>query len=278
MSRAALQERVDAFPVWHYQFEFDGGVKTRIHRADWANRHAQRRRTFFDPLVALNGGSFAGRRVLDLGCNAGYWSLAAIEAGADFVLGIDGRQMHVDQANLVFDAKGVDPARYRFQTGNIFDHDYEGRFDVVLCLGLMYHIAKHVQLFEIMAGVDPEFILIDTTVSLMPMSAFFVRREGLDDPRNALDSELVLVPTRHAVLDLAKQFGFNGVALAPNVTDYTGMDDYRTMERASFICSRTVPLDALTPEEMGTMTLIRAAARKRATRERSRFQRRVSRR
>jgi ribosomal protein L11 methylase PrmA len=41
--------------------------------------------------------------VLDLGCNAGFWSLAAIDAGADLVVGIDGRQMHIDQANLVFE-------------------------------------------------------------------------------------------------------------------------------------------------------------------------------
>jgi 2-polyprenyl-3-methyl-5-hydroxy-6-metoxy-1,4-benzoquinol methylase len=278
VSSQSLQERIDAFPVWHYQFEFDGGVKTRIYRPDYVNRHIQRRRTFFDPLVAVNGGSLNGRRVLDLGCNAGYWSLAAIEAGADFVLGIDGRQMHVDQAKLVFGAKGVDPACYRFETGNIFDHDFGGEYDVVLCLGFMYHIAKHVELFEIMASVDPEFILIDTTVSLMPTSAFVVDWDSLDNPRDAIDYELVLIPTRHAVLDLAKQFGFNCVALAPNITDYTGMDDYRTMQRASFICSRTVSLDRLASERMGTMTLLGAAARKRANRERRRFQKLLSRR
>ena len=38
------------------------------------------------------------------------WSLQALEAGADFVLGVDAEQMHVDQANLVFEAKGADPA------------------------------------------------------------------------------------------------------------------------------------------------------------------------
>ena len=36
-----------------------------------------------------------GKRVLDLGCNAGFWSLNAAEAGADFVLGVDGRQIQV---------------------------------------------------------------------------------------------------------------------------------------------------------------------------------------
>ena len=114
-----LRGRVASFPRWHYEFDLNG-VRTPIFDRALVNRHAQRKEYFFAPLVRLCGGSLAGKRVLDLGCNAGFWSLAAIEAGAEFVLGIDGRQMHIDQANLVFGAKGVDPARYRFGTSDIF--------------------------------------------------------------------------------------------------------------------------------------------------------------
>ena len=57
------------------------------------NRHQQRRSYFFDPLVNALGGSLRGRRVLDLGCSAELWSLLALQAGAEFVLGIDGRSM-----------------------------------------------------------------------------------------------------------------------------------------------------------------------------------------
>jgi len=58
-----------------------------------------------EPLSELYGGSLKGKRVLDLGCNAGFWSLDALERGADFVLGLDGRRMHIDQANFVFEVK-----------------------------------------------------------------------------------------------------------------------------------------------------------------------------
>jgi tRNA (mo5U34)-methyltransferase len=54
--------------------------------------------------------------VLDFGCIAGYWSLRAVQTGCDFVLGIDGRQMHIDQANFVFDVKEVDRSRYELDT------------------------------------------------------------------------------------------------------------------------------------------------------------------
>jgi len=107
----ALRARVESFPRWHYEFDL-GDIRTPIADRSHVNRHAQRKKYFFSPLVQLCGGTLAGKRVLDLGCNAGYWSLAASDAGADFVLGIDGRQMHIDQANLVFEAMRVEPSRY----------------------------------------------------------------------------------------------------------------------------------------------------------------------
>jgi 2-polyprenyl-3-methyl-5-hydroxy-6-metoxy-1,4-benzoquinol methylase len=270
-----LQARIDSFPVWHYEFEL-GESRTPIYRADYVNRHAQRRRAFFDPLVRVAGGTLEGKRVLDLGSNAGYWSLAAIEAGADFVLGIDGRQMHVDQAELVFEAKDIDPARYRFETGNIFTHSFPEKFDVILCLGLMYHISKPMELFEVMTSVSPELMLIDTTVSLIPASVFRIAREdSLENPRNAIDHEVVLIPSRQAVLDLAGQFGFHGAILAHNITDYTGMEDYRTKQRAAFLCSKTLSLDSVERERTDTATLMRAAGTKFVRRQVKRTRRKL---
>jgi tRNA (mo5U34)-methyltransferase len=255
MDAQQLTERIAAFPRWHYQFEFEGGVSTPIAKPAEANRHEQRKRYFFDALVKIHGGSLAGRRVLDLGCNAGFWSLQAIEAGADFVLGVDGREMHVEQANLVFEAKGVDPSRYRFEEANIFAHDFSEQFDIVLCLGLMYHISKPVELFEIFDGVGAEVVVIDTSVSFAPSAFFQVSRDrNLDDPRNAVDYEIVLVPTRGAIIELAAQFGFRTVCLAHNMTDYTGMSDYRIQRRLAFICAKSVSLDALPIEKPPPLT------------------------
>ncbi len=273
MDAQELRERIDSFPVWHYKFDFDG-VSTPIFREDYANRHEQRRRVFFDPLVEVAGGTLRGKRVLDLGSNAGYWSLAAIEAGADFVFGIDGRQMHIDQAELVLQAKGIDSERYSFQLGNIFEYDFPGTFDVVLCLGLMYHISKPMELFEIMAGVEAQLLLIDTAVSLMPVSMFRVAHENsLENVRNAVDYETVLIPSRHAVLDLARQFGYEGVALAQNITDYSGMHDYEVKQRAGFICSKGIAVNGLEREKMDTATLLRAAGEKWVKRQLNRVRR-----
>jgi tRNA (mo5U34)-methyltransferase len=248
MDSVELESRINGLGRWHYRFDFDGGVSTPIWDEDRIDRHEQRARYFFDRLLQVTGGSLRGHRILDLGCNSGFWSLKAVEAGADFVFGVDGRQMHVDQANLVFEAKGVDPERYRFETGDIFGYPFGTGFDIVLCLGLMYHISKPVELFEIMSGVGAEIIVIDTAVSLAPGSVFEVRHEDLDDPRNAVDRELLLIPTRQAVIDLAGHFGYKTVPLALNMNNKPSVKGFLSRHRVAFICAKTSPLDMLPRE------------------------------
>lgn len=262
MQTQELQERIAAFPGWHYRFEFVGGVSTPVVDLGRINRHEQRRRYFFDALLRVTGGTLKGRRVLDLGCNAGWWSLQAIDAGVDFVLGVDIRQMHIDQANLVFEAKDIDSTRYRFEQGDVFTHDFGDPFDVVLCLGLMEHVAKPVELLERIAATGAELLVIDTALSGARSSCFEVSHlEGSD-----AHGELVLVPTRDAVIELAARSGYDAVALARNITDYAGMDDYRRLRRLAFICSRGAPLEML-PREAGSQlaarwtTMIAAARR-----------------
>jgi SAM-dependent methyltransferase len=241
-----LADRIAAFPSWNYRFEFDGGLSTPLADPARVNRQEQRRSYFFEALLSLTGGSLEGRRVLDLGCSAGFWSLQAVEAGADFVLGVDARADYLEQAELVFEAKGVERSRYRFDRADLFDYDPGEQFDVVLCLGLLNVVAKPVALFELMTRSGAQLIVIDTGLSSAPGKLFEVGR--LAEPRNKVDYGMVLVPTRRALTVLAGQFGLQAVPLARNITDYTSMQDYRSGERLAFICSGTVPLDSLPVE------------------------------
>jgi tRNA (mo5U34)-methyltransferase len=242
-----LRERIASFPRWNYRFQFDNGVSTPVADRRWINRSEQRRRYFFEPLLRLTEGSLRGRRVLDLGCNAGFWALNAAEANADFVLGVDFQQEYLEQAELVFEAKGIDRARYRFERADILTHEFKEKFDLVLCLGLMDHLCKPVELFELMAGVGAELIVIDTEVSRARSSLFEVSH--LYDARKVPGEGLVLIPSRRAVADLAKRCGYATVALALNVTDYAGMEDYRRERRLAFICSNGPDLSGLPSQQ-----------------------------
>lgn len=256
-----LQSRIASFDETHYRFvdftnlgDYPEPVRSseRVARNELlANRHRQRSHYFFDRLLSLTNGSLRGHRVLDLGCNAGFWSLKAAQAGADFVLGIDGREIHVDHARLVFEAAGISPDRYRFEASNLFHSQRraeEAPYDIVFCLGLLYHVAKPVELFEVMANAGADIIVIDTEVSLSPGSMFQIYTEVTDARTNAVDYETVFYPTRQAVIDLATQFGYRCVPLALNVTDWRNMGNYRDHRRVAFISSRTISLNSVSKE------------------------------
>ncbi len=249
MQGEEIRRRIASFDTWHYQFDLKGNP-TPIHKDDRVNRHHQRKEYFFDPMVEMFGGTLAGKRVLDLGCNAGFWSLCAAQAGCDYVLGLDGRQMHVDQANFVFEVNEVEEDRYDFVAGNLFDVDLAsyGAFDVVLCLGLMYHVSKHVNLMEMISEVSSDVLVVDTTISTMPGSYMEIRHDRLEKVRHAVDYELVMHPTWQAVHDLVRQFGYSSVALVPAFGDYEGALDYRNGRRRAFVCAQQTDLSLLPAE------------------------------
>jgi SAM-dependent methyltransferase len=188
--------------------------------------------------------------VLDLGCNAGFWSLAALEAGADFVLGVEGRKLYVDQAELVFEAKSIDRARYRFLVGDLFslDLDAAAPFDIVLCLGLLYHVSKPMSLFERISSWNKDILLVDTTLSLLPGAHLRIIEEKPDEPLTAVDHVIAFVPTREAVAKLAREVGYSVAMLRPRFESWEGAGDYRVGSRRAFVCSKQTPLEGVDAE------------------------------
>ena len=230
-----LSRRLAAHPDWLYEIELGGGRRTPVSNRRMVNRQRERGRYFFDALLSLSGGSLAGRRVLDLGCGSGYWALRAIEAGAELVVGIDAQRDAVERSQLVFEAREVDPARYRFEIANAVDWD-GGSFDVVLCLGLLSHVARPLDLMAAIARAEPRLVVIDTEVSRERLPVLELARPyGSGD---SVEHPFLLVPSPAAVSEMAAHFGLSTLALAPRIEDFSGMGDYRRKRRLAFICSR----------------------------------------
>jgi tRNA (mo5U34)-methyltransferase len=242
-----ILDRIQSFPRWHYEFDLRGH-RTPVASPHWADRHAKRLAYFFDPLVALCGGSLSGKRVLDLGCNAGFWSLLAVDAGCAEVVGIDARQMHVDQANFVFEVKEVAPHKYRFLCGDVYEilsATNLGTFDIVLCLGLLYHLGKHLELLELISKLNRDLLVIDSALSLRQGRVLEIRLEDTDDPRRSWEKSLVMVPTREALLTMVRSLGYRAAVLKPRFADYTASGSYRAGLRRAFICAKQTDLARL---------------------------------
>ncbi len=125
-----------------------------------------------------------------------------------------------------------------------------GSFDLVLCLGVLYHVSSPVELFNLMVATGAELLVIDTEVSQLNGNLLVLHTESLDRYTNALQEEVVAYPTRGAISMLAARHGYQAVALDIRcITDETGMKRYLIGGRASFICSNGRSLDGL-PREL----------------------------
>jgi tRNA (mo5U34)-methyltransferase len=83
----------------------------------------------------------SGWTVLDIGCNAGFYSFEMKRRGAARVLGIDHDETYLRQARFARQQLGLD---VDFRRLEVYDVDCldEGAFDLVLFLGVFYHL-KH---------------------------------------------------------------------------------------------------------------------------------------
>src|SRR5213593_3169791 len=113
-SREELIAKIGSYRYWHYPFDFGNGVTvTPTH--GWPEA-AKEMRDFIWPIVTKRcGGDLHGLRVLDIGCNAGFWSLEAYKSGAGYVLGVDASSEALEQAVFVRDALQIDAQRVEYR-------------------------------------------------------------------------------------------------------------------------------------------------------------------
>jgi tRNA (mo5U34)-methyltransferase len=79
-----------------------------------------------------------GATVLDVGCNAGFYSIEMKKRGAQRVLGIDVDDRYLKQARFAAETLGVE---IEFQKCSVYRaHQIPGQFDYVLFMGVFYHL------------------------------------------------------------------------------------------------------------------------------------------
>jgi tRNA (mo5U34)-methyltransferase len=81
----------------------------------------------------------AGKSVLDIGCNAGFYAFEMKRRGAGRVVAIDFDDYYLDQARFAAEVLGHDDIDFRKMS--VYDVGALGeRFDLVLFMGLVYHL------------------------------------------------------------------------------------------------------------------------------------------
>ena len=125
----------------------------------------------------------AGKRVLDLfSANGGFSALAAL-AGAREVVGLEYEAERVRSAEFV--ARVLEPlveCDIRFVRGDVYDmrKHFDEPFDVVLCLGGLYHVADPAFVLRETGALTKERLLLQTSEVLSTkdnVARFVVRRK-----------------------------------------------------------------------------------------------------
>ncbi len=79
-----------------------------------------------------------GASVLDVGCNAGFYSVELKKRGAGRVLGVDVDDRYLNQARFVAETLGQE---IEFQKCSVYEvQSIPGQFDYVLFMGVFYHL------------------------------------------------------------------------------------------------------------------------------------------
>ena len=94
-----------------------------------------RRELITGTTAAVLGADLSGSTVLDIGCNAGFFSLDIATRGAEHVDGIDLRAENIAQAQFLADYYGV--GNVTFATTDADHIGSDRQWDVVLNLGVL---------------------------------------------------------------------------------------------------------------------------------------------
>ena len=202
MPMTDLRARVEAIR-WYHTIDLGGGIVTR--GVDDSPLRLSR--------VQLPA-SLAGKTVLDIGAWDGFFSFECERRGAARVVAADHFSWHGTGwgtkagFTLARDALG---SRVEDLDIDVMDLSAErvGSFDVVLFLGVLYHLRHPFLALERVASVTRDQLILETVVDLVgfrrPAMAFYPGRELNNDPTNWWG------PNVPAVREMLKSLGFDRV-------------------------------------------------------------------
>ena len=111
------------------------------------------------PLFYREG--FKGLRVADLGCLEGGFALAMAQRGMD-VIGIEARQTNFKKAQLLKEHFELSNLDFRRDDVKNFTRESYGRFDIVLALGILYHLDEPIQWMRQLAAATDGLLIVDS--------------------------------------------------------------------------------------------------------------------
>ncbi len=180
---------------------------------------------------------------VDAGCGVGFFSQTLAESGLN-VCGFDARKENVAEARRRF-------PHIPFERGNIEEGAIleVGRFDLVLCFGLLYHLENPFLAIRHLRGLTEKCLLLECMCLPEEKPSMLLREEPRQDDQSLTD--VACYPSEGSLVKMLYRTGFEMVYRVIPLPDH---EDFReTTEHAR---RRTVLLASTAPIDIAGFRLI----------------------
>jgi tRNA (mo5U34)-methyltransferase len=132
VAHAELANRIAVLGEWFHNINLNGIQTAPNH---FLGDFPQVKWKEIAPIFPKN---LRGASVLDLGCNAGFYSIEMKKRGAGRVLGVDVDDRYLDQGRFAASVLGLE---IEFEKCSVYEADrIPGQFDYVFFMGVFYHL------------------------------------------------------------------------------------------------------------------------------------------
>ncbi len=225
MTREEIASGIERLGPWFHMIDFGQGLQTKT--ASSSGEPVDHPMGTWQIVQRSVPADLSAKRVLDVGCNGGFYSIEMKRRGAAHVLGVDVQRHHVRQTLFAGRALGMDIQARRLSVYDLTVHEV-GTFDITLALGLIYHCKHPVLALERLYGVTSDLLIVESAI--LPAEAHHRRPFETNVGGNgrthhpiayvenaAGDPEAVynwFLPSAGALVALLRTVGFTDVSLA----------------------------------------------------------------
>lgn len=150
---------------WFYSFKLPDGSSSKSYGNGELDAIHDTRRQMLDTVLAEHyPGGVNTKTAVDLACHQGYFSIHLANAGVESVLSVDARSEHIEDTQLISRVMGHDNIKPLLSDVHLLDTEALGLHDIVLCLGLIYHLENPIGALRKARALCKDVCIIETQV------------------------------------------------------------------------------------------------------------------
>ena len=145
MNKQFITKKIKDLVPWYQCIDLNG-IMTLKRGDNYFNANAGEKT--WNTIKTFLPSSLDNNRILDLGCNAGFYSIKSSLLGAKEVVGIELSPIFFEQALFIKEffeevsSRKLNVKYIKSDIGNL-DLDNIGNFDYIFAIAILYHIGKH---------------------------------------------------------------------------------------------------------------------------------------